>query len=330
MAIIHGRSGSETTLLRKCNFNPINFNEIKPYLEKKEKELKQFKDSFYTHILPKRKKKLYEKIENLSIKKSDTEAGWDKKIGELKIKVSNTKEKLSIKKAYHLFPLLFYWSKLANIKYRLMPKELLDIQSEINTEVYYLDYLKNYPDIVFKDDSKVFYNSISHANSIIRSADYKGAYGELKFLEEMTKLSDEFHIISDVNINLYEYIRYKNTRNLKSAQMDFVIVSTKGVFVIEVKNWGKNYKHRGFSPYEQVDRAGLILYRHFKDVGINRKATKFLISIQQPFKYNNNYKSVLVNTHYGLKQYLEKRQNKIPLEEVDRIVRNLQKYLSPL
>ena len=43
----------------------------------------------------------------------------------------------------------------------------------------------------------------------------------------------------------------------KIAQIDFVVVSKKGVYAIEVKNWSDNYvaQKNYFSPHEQVGRA---------------------------------------------------------------------------
>ena len=62
----------------------------------------------------------------------------------------------------------------------------------------------------------------------------------------------------NLNKELKKYVTYRRKRNLKSAQMDFVIVSKRGVSVIEVKNWSSHYyrNHYGLPPHEQVDRAG--------------------------------------------------------------------------
>ena len=67
-----------------------------------------------------------------------------------------------------------------------------------------------------------------------------------------------------VNLMLSRAVTYNGQRNLRSAQMEFVVVCPKGVFMIEVKNWSKSYakSHSGFSPYgrqkEQEEYCGFL------------------------------------------------------------------------
>jgi hypothetical protein len=93
------------------------------------------------------------------------------------------------------------------------------------------------------------------------SAEHKGARGEVLALEKLSELSDDYHVFCGVNKELKKYVTYRRKRNLKSAQMDFVVVSKRGVSVIEVKNWSSHYykNHYGLRPHEQVDRAGRVL-----------------------------------------------------------------------
>lgn len=72
-------------------------------------------------------------------------------------------------------------------------------------------------------------------------------------------------IISYVELKLNYHIgfRYNGRKNLKSAQMDLVVVCPKGVFMIEVKNWTDEYaqqNNRDLSPHEQTERAGRVLW----------------------------------------------------------------------
>jgi hypothetical protein len=58
-----------------------------------------------------------------------------------------------------------------------------------------------------------------------------------------------------------------------SAQIDTLAITTAGVFVIEVKNWSRKFAHsgEGFSPYEQVSRAGYLVYDQLRNAGISVK-----------------------------------------------------------
>ena len=66
--------------------------------------------------------------------------------------------------------------------------------------------------------------------------EHAGAKGEMLALEKLSELPDDYHIFCGVNKDLGKYITYRRRRDLKSAQMDFVVVSKRGVVVIEVKN----------------------------------------------------------------------------------------------
>ncbi len=77
--------------------------------------------------------------------------------------------------------------------------------------------------------------------------------------------------------------------------MDFVIVSKKGVFVIEVKNWSNDYvrNYEGFYPHKQVDRAGRVLWITLQHHNIDVRVTNVLLSIQDNMRYDQNYRMVL-------------------------------------
>jgi len=86
---------------------------------------------------------------------------------------------------------------------------------------------------------------------------HAGAKGELSVIDKLSELSDDYHVLCGLNIGLDHWVTYNGKKNLRSAQMDFVVVSYKGVILIEVKNWSTRYynEHRNISPHEQVDRA---------------------------------------------------------------------------
>ena len=90
-----------------------------------------------------------------------------------------------------------------------------------------------------------------------------GTKGENQVIKELKKLDDSYHVLCGVTMELPRYVNYRGRKNLKSAQMDFVIICPKGVFMIEVKNWSDQFVRNGnwkFDPYEQTERAGRILW----------------------------------------------------------------------
>jgi len=104
---------------------------------------------------------------------------------------------------------------------------------------------------------------------------YAGAKGELEVLQTLSKLSDDYYIFCGLDIELGRWLSYQGERNLKSAQMDFVVVSRRGVILIEVKNWSTRYlkEHDGLNPYEQTERAGKVLWAFLQTDYINPRVT---------------------------------------------------------
>lgn len=154
---------------------------------------------------------------------------------------------------------------------------------------------------------------------------HPGTRGETKVIEELIKLNDSYHVLCGIRIGLPYYVKYKGRKNLRSAQMDLVVVSLKGVYMIEVKNWSDNYVKNNYnlSPYEQTERAGRVLWialqNVIKDVGV----TNVLLSIKGNMKYNEKYRSVFVSSLLRINQFLEKRQDRLSKKDVQKLVKSL-------
>jgi len=159
---------------------------------------------------------------------------------------------------------------------------------------------------------------------------HAGTRGENKVIEELLKLDEHYHILCGVRIELPYYVTYNGQKNLKSAQMDLVVVCPKGVFMIEVKNWSNNYanNYNGLSPYEQTDRAGRVLWIALQDIIENTRVTNILLSISGNILYNQRYRAVLVSSLDKINQFLEKRQDALSPKEVKIIVDELKYYVS--
>jgi len=159
---------------------------------------------------------------------------------------------------------------------------------------------------------------------------HAGTRGENKVIEELLKLDENFHILCGVRIELPHYVWYDGEKNLKSAQMDLVVVCPKGVFMIEVKNWSNNYanNYNGLSPYEQTDRAGRVLWIALQDIIENIRVTNVLLSISGNIPYNKKYRAVFVSSLDRISQFLEKRQDALSIREVKIIVDELKYYVT--
>ena len=159
---------------------------------------------------------------------------------------------------------------------------------------------------------------------------HAGAKGEKQVLEKLAELSDEYHVLCGVRIALSHYISYNKQKNLKSAQIDFVVVSKKGVYVIEVKNWSDSYveKHDYFSPHEQAGRAGRLLWHVLKSWRKAPRVTSVVLSIKGNIKYDPNYKVVLVSSMQNINRLLEKRDDVLSEKEVKKYVKKIKGHVT--
>ncbi len=159
----------------------------------------------------------------------------------------------------------------------------------------------------------------------IDGVEHAGAKGEVLALEKLKELPDDYHIFCGVNKDLGKYIRYRRRRDLKSAQMDFVVVSKRGVVLIEVKNWSAKYykNHYGFRPHEQVDRAGRVLWIKLKSSWFRPKdppVSSVLLSIQGSIPSDSNYGYVVVKNLTNINSYIQNKPEQYSEKEVKRLI----------
>jgi hypothetical protein len=161
---------------------------------------------------------------------------------------------------------------------------------------------------------------------------HAGAKGELNVLDTLSELSDNYHIMCGVNMTLSKYVTYNGKRNLRSAQMDFVVVSTRGVILIEVKNWSTQYynQNKNLSPHEQVDRAGRVLWIRLQSWRSpkNPRITSVLLAVQGNMKYDSRYKFVSVKDPNTINSFIENRQEEFSDKEVSRIIDRLKNHVT--
>ena len=157
---------------------------------------------------------------------------------------------------------------------------------------------------------------------------YHGAKGELKVLDKLSELSEDYHIFCDVYMELDHYVTYDGRRDLRSAQMDFVVVSYRGVVLIEAKNWSSRYirQHDGLYPHEQVDRAGRVLWISLKSSWWsprNPSVTSVLLSIRGNMEYDPDYKFVNIKDLKNINYFIQNRYEQFSDKEVERLVNRI-------
>lgn len=159
---------------------------------------------------------------------------------------------------------------------------------------------------------------------------HAGAKGENQVIDKLSQLNDECHVLCGVRLGLSHYISYNGKKNLKSAQIDFVVVSKKGVYAIEVKNWSDKYveQQNYFSPHEQAGRAGRLLWHVLKSWRKTPRVTSVVLSIKGNIKYDPKYKVVFVSNINNINKFLENREDILSDKEVEKIVKKLKDHVT--
>lgn len=161
---------------------------------------------------------------------------------------------------------------------------------------------------------------------------HRGAQGELRVLDRLADLNDDYYVLCGVSMELPNYVTYNGRRNLRSAQMDFIVVSRRGVILIEVKNWSSRYynQNNNLSPHEQVDRAGRVLWISLKSwrSPTNPSITNVLLSVQGNMQYNPSYKFVNVKDLRNINHFIENRYEQFSEKDVKRIVGRIKNHVT--
>lgn len=314
MAIIYGQPGAEIQLLRECPPGINSFSDIKPQLDTYKDNLEKNRTDFF-ESLPELVNTRKQELDKLKEERRNVETKWDAKLENLGKSLEDNKW------------MVWKYIELYFKKNFSKPKDIRLAESKIEHKKIVINKLENDPESVFLKEQDGLITDIERFEFIMKCSDYWGAFGELKVLKELKNLNDNYHVLCDVNVHLKDFVRYHGRRNLKSAQMDFVVVGPTGIYVIEVKNWSANEVnyHKGLNPYEQVDRAGMVLWIYLKQHSFFYKprVTNLLVPVQGNLHYNSSYRSVLIRNPNNLVKFINENNNNLNEKRISKVVRIL-------
>jgi len=319
MAIIYGRAQTEKELLdiapnivKKVEDIEIIHQKLKNKLGE---EKKDFFDKVPTKILE--EENTLEKIKN---DEKVTHQKYDEKI-----------KTLENKKAQGGFSTISAPLKISFLKNFSKRIEINKIKKLEKKQHAQLTEWKENPEQIFNRNKKEKINQIKTFAEIEKSHIHVGAKGELRVLDKLSQLGNKYHILCGLNIGLGHYVTYNGQKNLRSAQMDFVVVSNKGVILLEVKNWSSKFYRESnkISPHEQVDRAGRVLWITLNSwLSPSPRVTSVLLSIQDNMKYDPRFKFVLVSNLEKINYFIENRKEEFSDNDVETIVDVLKDFVT--
>ena len=162
----------------------------------------------------------------------------------------------------------------------------------------------------------------------LHSPQLAGARAELDVLECLKNLPDDYYVYGDLKLRAHRKIRFAG-EYLQSAQIDYLVVGPTGVFVVEVKCWGRQHIARNgyHDPYEQVGRHSYLCYDLIRTYGEKARVQSVIVNcgILPPPRGDDYH--VQVVTLPNLLGFLTRRRGK-PLEgpAMSQIVRVLKEF----
>lgn len=119
------------------------------------------------------------------------------------------------------------------------------------------------------------YRELAYINEVVNGLNnlIKGAIGENLVEKELKKLSDKYVLFNDFSIKFPTPIfNKKENDRIFSIQIDHLLITNSGIFILETKNWSKS-SMESFnlrSPVEQIMRTSYALFVILNgDSGIN-------------------------------------------------------------
>ncbi len=212
------------------------------------------------------KKRKQEKAEIIN---SETEK-IDSRISELHTKIDAIKSKdnnflkklLSSIKLYSLKKQSKYC--VAN-KTKLISSYVKNISRKIENNEIFIRMYETGKESLIENRAKPQIDKLEYTRNILESSRnlISGAIGENLVVKEIKKLSDDYVLINDFNLRFSRPIFYKkHNQRIYSIQIDHLLISKAGIFIIETKNWSKSSVNSLSlrSPIEQIERSNFALY----------------------------------------------------------------------
>ena len=277
------------------------------------------------------KEKLLEKEkQDFSQKNKELDEGYQKAVDRNKGKIIENANRIVAKIHQLQEPVSFFKKPKQKIQLARKRRELKKFKQK---SIDYLEDLKSKRDTerkrlagqykakVFEIEGKarnIKFN-VEMLQNLLASPELVGALAELKMIKKLRSLPNNYYVLNDVQLSLEKAMRFDNKWR-KTAQIDTLVISPAGIFVIEVKNWSKEFTQTDnyHNPYDQVKWAAYLCY---KQTGIKSRSI-IAHTGNIPPKLEGSYaKALPINEVNGYILYF--REKIISDEKIGRIANQL-------
>ena len=276
MARIHGTIESLKSLKSELKINGISrftsIKEIKAFLSNYNSEKLTILDAESVKL----EKEYLETCANLKqanhrkaeIIKLETEK-IDNRISDLQLRISSISKDASFIKRLIFSVYLYSLKKQSNYfvknKTKLISSSVRDINRSIENDKFFIIEYESEKDNLIQKRSKSKIEKLEYTRNVLEGSRnlISGALGENLVVNEVKKLSDDYVLINDFNLSFSRPKFYKKqNQRIYSIQIDHLLISKAGIFIIETKNWSSSSVNSISlrSPVEQIERSNFALY----------------------------------------------------------------------
>lgn len=171
--------------------------------------------------------------------------------------------------------------------------------------------------------------NINRVEQLLTSGDFSGAIAELDVISHLSRLSSEYIVFNNIYLTTDRYIHF-NGNPIQSAQIDHIVLSPAGVFVIETKRWSQRFVESGHyhDPFDQIQRSSYLCYDQLRiKFGKIRVRSVIACAGNLPEPPKNSYVKILPVSE--LVRYISWfRQTEIPQGRLLEVKNYLQKFVS--
>ncbi|MGH1384507.1 NERD domain-containing protein [Kordia sp.] len=150
-------------------------------------------------------------------------------------------------------------------KAQLISSSAIGITKKIENDELFINQYKTDKQFLIEKRAKSKIKELAYTRSVVENSRnlISGAIGENLVVKEIKKLPDDYVLINDFNLRFPHPIFYKKqSQTVSSVQIDHLLITKAGIFIIETKNWSKSFVDSLSlrSPIEQIERANFALY----------------------------------------------------------------------
>lgn len=208
------------------------------------------------------------------------------------------------------------------------------INSQFSGELIELEKVRTRKANLISNKQRVIQNECNKVRASYQFLDqnksfFIGAHGEELIIDYLSQLSNEYHILNDVNLHFKPAIYWKEKKNyIISSQIDHIVIGPTGVFLVETKNWkSSDIDLKSDELIFQVRRSSYALWKYLINYYQRDTMPKIWNVIVSTHGFNSNQKLdkyIDVITPNQLARYITRRETTISPDGIKKLIEILQ------